>query len=262
MGVLNCTPDSFSDGGRFFAPDAAIEHAEQMLKAGAAVIDVGGESTRPGAQPVAVEEELRRVIPVVEALVRRLGCVVSIDTVKPEVMRAACAAGAEWINDISGLRAPGAIQAAADTGAGVCLMHMQGEPRTMQQAPHYEDVVSEVHDYLQRRVAACEAGGIAREHLCIDPGFGFGKNLQHNLDLLARLPELRINDMPLLIGISRKSMLGTLTGHPSDQRLAAGLAATALAVAGGANIIRTHDVAATRDAIQVAWGFVNARKAK
>lgn len=256
MGILNCTPDSFSDGGRFFDPERAIAHAAQMLADGAAVIDVGGESTRPGADPVCLDEELRRVVPVIETLVQRFDCVVSVDTTKAEVMRAACAAGAEWINDIDALRAPGAIEAAAETGAAVCLMHMQGEPRTMQHAPHYDDVVTEVRAFLVQRAEACVAGGIARERLCIDPGFGFGKNLQHNLQLLGELAALNVAGLPLLVGLSRKSMLGELTGRAAGERLAGGAAAAALAVLGGAAIIRTHDVKETRDALNVAWGVV------
>lgn len=249
MGVLNCTPDSFSDGGRFAGFDAAFAHAEQMLEEGADLIDVGGESTRPGAAPVCVAEELRRIVPVVDSLVQRFGCIVSVDTTKPEVMRAACAAGAELINDIAALRAPGALQVAAESGAGVCLMHMQGEPRTMQKAPHYDDVVGEVTAFLGARVAACVVAGIDHSHLCVDPGFGFGKRLSHNLSLLARLQALQAVGVPVLVGLSRKSMLGEVTGRSVDERLAAGVAAAVLAVERGAAIVRTHDVRATRDAL-------------
>lgn len=258
MGVLNCTPDSFSDGGQFFDPAMAVAHARQMLDDGAAVIDVGGESTRPGAISVPVQEELRRVIPVIETLAQSSSCIVSIDTTKPEVMRAACAAGAEWINDISALTAPDALLAAVDTGAAVCLMHMQGEPRTMQQSPHYDDVVREVRDYLIQRVETCTAAGIARERLCVDPGFGFGKRLLHNLRLLAQLDAVWQCDVPLMVGLSRKSMLGELTGRQVDDRVAASVAAVALAVVQGASIVRTHDVSATRDALAVAWAVATA----
>lgn len=251
MGILNCTPDSFSDGGRFATCDAAIAHAEHMLAEGADLIDVGGESTRPGAQAVSVAEELRRVVPVIEALVHRFGCLVSIDTAKPDVMRTACQAGAEMINDVTALRASGALETAAATGAGVCLMHMQGEPRTMQVAPHYTDVVAEVKAFLVERVDACASAGIPRNRLCVDPGFGFGKRLLHNLRLLADLAELESIGVPVLVGLSRKSMLGELTGEEKDRRLAAGLAAAVLAVQRGATIIRTHDVRATCDALKV-----------
>ncbi|TAM11457.1 MAG: dihydropteroate synthase [Nevskiaceae bacterium] len=251
MGILNCTPDSFSDGGRFAARDAAVAHAEQMLAEGAGIIDVGGESTRPGAQDVSVAEEIRRVVPVIEAIVKRFGCIVSVDTVKPEVMHAACRVGAEMINDIAALRVPGALEAAAQTGAGVCIMHMQGEPRTMQDAPHYVDVVEEVQTFLSERVAACVAAGIGRDRLCVDPGFGFGKRLVHNLRLLSALPVLGDLGVPVLVGVSRKSMLGELTGEPVGQRLAAGLAAAVMAVERGALIVRTHDVRATCDALRV-----------
>ncbi|HEU0198602.1 MAG TPA: dihydropteroate synthase [Nevskiaceae bacterium] len=251
MGILNRTPDSFADGGRFVELSAALARAEAMLEAGAAVIDVGGESTRPGAAPVPAAEELRRVVPVIEALVHRFDCVVSVDTTKPEVMRAACQVGAEWINDINALRAPGALQAAADSGAAVCLMHMQGEPRTMQVAPHYTDVVAEVRRFLAQRVEACTGAGIEHGRLCLDPGFGFGKCLPHNLSLLSHLSQLRVAGLPLLVGLSRKSMLGELTGRAVGERLAAGIAAAVLAVGHGAEVVRTHDVAETVDALKV-----------
>ena len=250
MGVLNVTPDSFSDGGRHATREAAIAHAQAMVGEGAAIIDVGGESTRPGAQPVGVAEELERVIPVVEAL-HRAGVAVSIDTMKPEVMRAACAAGAELINDVMALRAPGALEAARDTGAAVCLMHMRGEPRTMQQAPEYTDVVAEVTHFLHERIEACIAGGIARDRLVADPGFGFGKTLAHNLQLLGGIDRLVGVGVPILAGVSRKSMFGQLLDRSVDERLHGGLAAASLAAWLGARIIRTHDVRATMDALKV-----------
>lgn len=252
MGVLNVTPDSFSDGGRIAGVEGALEAARRMLEEGAALIDVGGESTRPGAAPVAEAEELRRVIPVVERLVAELGCVVSVDTMKPAVMRAACNAGAELINDVNALRAPGALEAARDCGAAVCLMHMQGEPRTMQQAPRYGDVVAEVEAFLRERAECCRQAGIAEDAVVVDPGFGFGKRLEHNITLFAGLRRLTELGYPVMVGMSRKSMLGELTGRPPGQRLAAGVAAAALAVTTGARIVRTHDVAPTIDALRVA----------
>lgn len=261
MGVLNVTPDSFSDGGRHATVDAAVARAKEMAAEGARIIDVGGESTRPGAPPVSEAEELARVLPVIERLRREVDPVVSVDTMKPAVMRAACAAGAELINDVMALRAPGALEAARDTGAAVCLMHMQGEPRTMQQAPAYGDVVSEVREFLAQRAAACVAAGIARERLVLDPGLGFGKTLEHNLRLLAQLEELVALGLPVLVGASRKSMLGQLTGAPVDARLHAGLAAAALAVWHGARLIRSHDVRATMDALKVTAAVRAARPA-
>lgn len=258
MGVVNCTPDSFSDGGRYLGVEAAVAHAERMLADGADIIDVGGESSRPGAAPVPEEEECRRVLPVIRSLVERHGCIVSIDTVKPAVMRAACAAGAEMINDISALRAAGALQVAAESGAGVCLMHMRGEPRTMQRAPRYDDVVREVAGFLAARVSACEAVGVPLVRLCVDPGFGFGKRIEHNLALLAGLESLRALGAPVLVGISRKSMLGDLTERAVSDRLAGGLAAVTAAILHGASIVRTHDVAATMDASRVAWAVKGA----
>jgi len=251
MGVLNVTPDSFSDGGRFNDTQRATAHALAMAAAGAAMLDIGGESTRPGAEPVAAAEELARVLPVLEALVTAGAPPVSVDTTKPEVMRAAAAAGAEMINDVMALRAPGALDAAAATGCAVCLMHMQGEPRTMQQAPHYDDVVTEVYDFLARRVEACIGAGIEPARIVIDPGFGFGKTLEHNLQLMRGLARFSGLGVPLLVGVSRKSMIGALTGRPVAERLAGGLALATLAAQGGAAIIRSHDVAATRDALEV-----------
>lgn len=252
MGVLNVTPDSFSDGGRYVAVDAAIAQALKMVEEGALLLDIGGESTRPGAAPVSVQVELERVIPVIEALVRRTPVALSIDTRKPEVMEAAVAAGASMINDVGALRAPGAIAAAARSGAAVCLMHMQGEPGSMQVEPRYVDVVAEVHQFLAERVAACKAAGIGTDRLVLDPGIGFGKRLDHNMALLARLKALKVGEFPLLVGVSRKSMFGMLLGRGVDDRVAGGVAVATAAVLAGASIIRTHDVAATVDAVKVA----------
>jgi len=254
MGIVNVTPDSFSDGGRLGSAQAAIEHALKLQEAGADILDVGGESTRPGAAAVPVEEEIRRVLPVIEALAGR-GCVVSVDTMKPEVMRAALDAGAAMVNDVMALRAPGALEAVAASDAAVCLMHMQGEPQRMQQAPRYADVVEEVRQFLQDRVAACEAAGIGRERMVIDPGFGFGKTLEHNLALLRHLDRLAELGWPVLAGLSRKSMLGALTGRSVDEREFAGVAAHLMAVARGAKILRVHNVAAMRDALAI-WNAV------
>jgi dihydropteroate synthase len=252
MGVLNVTPDSFSDAGRFASPDAAVEQGLRMAAEGAAMIDVGGESTRPGAQPVNVAEELRRVLPVIERLRRVTTAVVSVDTSRPEVMRAAAAAGAGFINDVRALREPGALDAAAATGCGLCLMHMQGDPRTMQIAPHYDDVVAEVRSFLTARVTACRAAGIDAARLTVDPGFGFGKNLEHNLTLLGHLGELAADGPPVLVGLSRKSMIGKLTGRESGDRVYGSVALAVIAALRGARIIRAHDVAATVDALKVA----------
>lgn len=254
MGIVNVTPDSFSDGGRLDDAQAALHHALKLQEAGADILDVGGESTRPGAAAVPADEEMRRVLPVIEALARR-GCVVSVDTMKPEVMRAALAAGASMVNDVMALRAPDAIEAVAESDAAVCLMHMQGAPRTMQQAPHYADVVGEVSQFLQERVATCEAAGIARVRLVIDPGFGFGKTLDHNLALLKHLRRLTAIGVPVLAGLSRKSMLGTLTGRSVDEREFAGVAAHLMALARGAKLVRVHNVAAMRDALAI-WNAV------
>jgi len=251
MGILNVTPDSFSDGGEFLRGDAALDQARRMVQEGAAVIDVGGESTRPGAAPVGVDEELERVLPVIRTLAAELPVPVSVDTSKPEVMRAAVAAGAGLINDVMALRAPGALQAARDAGVPVCLMHMRGEPRTMQQEPVYGDVVAEVLEFLLERVEACVAAGIPRSRLLLDPGFGFGKTLEHNLQLLRGLERFRESGLPLLVGISRKSMLGTLLDKPVGQRLAGSLAAAVLAVQRGAAIVRVHDVGPTVDALKI-----------
>ncbi|MCL5042995.1 MAG: dihydropteroate synthase [Gammaproteobacteria bacterium] len=259
MGILNVTPDSFSDGGHFNQLDAALYRSEQMLAEGAELIDVGGESTRPGAAPVSVAEELDRVVPVVEALRSRFDVIVSMDTSTPEVMRAGADVGAGLINDVRALRRPGALAAAAETGLAVCLMHMQGEPGSMQAAPHYDDLLAEVNDFLLERSAAALAAGIAEEALLIDPGFGFGKTLEHNLQLFARMPEVAPLQRPLLVGVSRKSMIGNLLQRPVEQRLAGGLALASLAVGLGARIIRTHDVAATLDAVRMTEAVSAAR---
>jgi dihydropteroate synthase len=252
MGVVNVTPDSFSDGGKYLDPQAAISHARRLIDEGVDLVDVGGESTRPGAAPVSETEELRRILPVVEAL-REFP--VSVDTRRPKVMRAALVAGASMINDIEALRAPGALDAVARSDCAVCLMHMQGTPQTMQQDPGYGDVVSEVRDFLAGRIAACEAAGIARSRIVADPGFGFGKTAEHNLTLLKHLPEFASLGVPILAGWSRKSSLGRITGRDTGERLAGSLAAALLALLGGAKILRVHDVQETRDAVLVfeAW---------
>lgn len=252
MGVVNVTPDSFSDGGKFLNADAAVAHALRLVDEGAAILDIGGESTRPGAQPVPVGEELRRVLPVIEQLASRTRAIISIDTGKPEVMTAAAAAGAGLINDVRALREPGALAAAAASGCAVCLMHMQGEPRTMQAAPSYDDVVHEVHAFLYERAQQCLDAGIARERIVLDPGFGFGKTQAHNLELLRRLAELTAGDYPVLVGLSRKSWVGALTGRGPDERLHGSVALAVIAVLNGARIVRAHDVAATVDAIKIA----------
>jgi dihydropteroate synthase len=253
MGVLNVTPDSFSDGGRFAALPAALAHGKRLAEEGAAIVDVGGESTRPGAAPVDENEELRRVIPVIEGLAG-LAVPVSVDTRKPGVMRRALAAGASMVNDVAALAAPGAIEAVAASGAAACLMHMQGEPGTMQADPRYGDVVGEVRGFLRARVAACVAAGIPRERLVVDPGFGFGKTLQHNLALLAGLSAIAADGVPVLAGLSRKRMIAALTGRDDGDREAGSVAAAVLAVLHGARIIRAHDVRATVDALAVVAG--------
>jgi len=252
MGVLNVTPDSFSDGGRFLTADEAIRHAQHMVAEGAALIDVGGESTRPGAEPVDTAEELDRVIPVIEVLAAELPVPVSVDTSKPEVMQAAIAAGASMVNDVLALQVPGALEAVAASQVAVCLMHMQGRPRTMQQAPQYDDVVRDVRHFLCGRVRECEAIGIDRSRIVIDPGFGFGKTVEHNLVLLASLDEFSREGLPVLAGLSRKSLIGQITGRPAGERLAGSVALAALAVSHGAAIVRAHDVAATVDAVKIA----------
>jgi len=253
MGILNVTPDSFSDGGCFVRPAEAIEQALRMVDEGASIIDIGGESTRPGAQDVPIEEEIRRVVPVIEALAPELPVPISVDTSKPEVMRAAVTAGAGLVNDVYALRREGALEAAAELQVPVCLMHMQGEPRTMQAEPHYVDVVAEVVAFLREQVARCEAAGIERGRLLLDPGFGFGKSLEHNLVLLRHLDELAVDGLPLLVGMSRKSMIGAVLDAPVEERLYGSVAAAALAVWQGARVIRVHDVKATADAVKLAW---------
>jgi len=251
MGIVNVTPDSFSDGGAFTSLDAARAQALRLVAEGAAIIDIGGESTRPGAAAVTVEEELERVIPVVASLAPILDVPISVDTSSPAVMTAAAEAGAGLINDVRALRRPGALAAAAATGLPVCLMHMLDEPATMQQAPAYEDVVGEVSAFLAERMARCLDTGIAHERLLVDPGFGFGKDLSHNLRLLDGLPRLVELGAPLLVGLSRKSMIGALTGRAVQERLAGSVAAAVLAVERGARIVRVHDVGATVEALQV-----------
>ncbi|KEA64919.1 Dihydropteroate synthase [Marinobacterium lacunae] len=257
MGILNVTPDSFSDGGNLYRAsklsiEQALVHAAGMVADGATLIDVGGESTRPGAEPVSVQEELDRVIPVVERISAELDVVISVDTSAPEVMREASAAGVGLINDVRSLAKEGALEAAAETGLPLCLMHMQGSsPATMQLAPSYEDIVSEVSDFLSQQIVRCEAAGIPRERLVLDPGFGFGKTLEHNLTLLRRMDELNALGLPLLVGTSRKSMIGQALGREVDSRLAGSLATVALAVERGGRIIRVHDVAATVDVVRM-----------
>ncbi len=260
MGVINVTPDSFSDGGRFFDTAQAIEQGVRLAGEGAAILDIGGESTRPGAAEVAEQEELRRVLPVVERLRTRTSAVISIDTSKPGVMRAAAAAGAGLINDVRALREPGALEAAASTGCAVCLMHMQGEPRTMQLAPSYRDVVSEVKAFLAERVQGARAAGLSEDRLVLDPGFGFGKTLEHNLQLLRQLRDLAVQGLPVLAGLSRKSMVGKLTGRPEGERVHGSIALAVIAAQNGASIIRAHDVAATTDALRTLAAVAGKRR--
>jgi dihydropteroate synthase len=254
MGIVNVTPDSFSDSGRHLLRDAAITHAHQLIAEGADILDIGGESTRPGALSVSAQEELDRVLPVIEGL-RGVVVPLSIDTCKPGVMRAALAAGVHMVNDINALQQPEALAAVVASDAAVCLMHKQGLPQTMQQKPHYEDVVHEVMEFLRSRIAAVEAAGVARNRIMVDPGFGFGKTLAHNLTLLRNLDKFTVLGVPLLTGLSRKSMLGLITGQDVDKRLAASLAAALLAVQRGAGIVRVHDVRATCDALKI-WQSV------
>ena len=260
MGVLNVTPDSFSDGGKYVQRDAALAQARRMVEEGAGIIDIGGESTRPGAAPVTVEQELERVVPVVEAIAAELDVVISLDTSTPDVMREGARAGAGLINDVRALTRPGAMAAAVDTGLAVCLMHMNGEPGVMQQQPSYpdDDVVSAVEIYLRERIEACLAAGIPRQRLVIDPGFGFGKTLAHNLRLLHEMNRLQAFELPILAGMSRKSMIGHALGRPVDQRLAAGLALHVMAFERGAHIIRAHDVRETADALNIAQAVLSA----
>ena len=254
MGIVNVTPDSFSDGGKFTSAQAAIDHGLQLVKEGADILDIGGESTRPGADVVPVEEEKRRVLPVIRALAQA-GLVVSIDTRKPEVMQAALDAGAVMVNDVMALRGPGALQVVTASEAAVCLMHMQGEPQTMQQTPVYQDVVREVKAFLDARVAACMGAGISQQRIVIDPGFGFGKTLAHNLALLKNLAVLAVGEVPVMAGLSRKAMLGALSERETGEREYAGVAAHMLALMQGAGLLRVHDVAAMRDALAV-WNAV------
>jgi dihydropteroate synthase len=250
-GILNVTPDSFSDGGRFFDHDRAVAHGFDLACQGADPIDVGGESTRPGAQAPTVAEELDRVVPVVERLVRVTGVPLSVDTSRPEVMRAAVRAGASMINDVRALRVPGALAAAAELGVPVCLMHMQGEPATMQRSPRYGDVVVEVRSFLAERLSAAQAAGVSSDVMVVDPGFGFGKTLAHNVALLHGLRELATLGARLMVGVSRKGMVGAVTGRPVEQRLAGSISTAVLAVQRGARLLRVHDVGATRDALAV-----------
>ena len=251
MGILNVTPDSFSDGGRYGKRDAALRHAEAMLKAGATLIDVGGESTRPGARAVSPVEELERVAPVVEAIARELDVIISVDTSTPAVIRETARLGAGLINDVRSLQRDGALDAAADSGLPVCLMHMRGEPTTMQQNPQYPDVVAEVREFLLERLAACSAAGIGAERVILDPGFGFAKTLEHNLSLFKHLHALHALGRPLLVGVSRKSMIGKVLGHEVGERLYGSLALAALALSKGAHILRVHDVAQTVDVVRM-----------
>lgn len=249
MGVLNVTPDSFSDGGQFIDAAAAVAHGVRMAGEGAAIIDVGGESTRPGADPVTVEEEIRRVVPVVQQLRAQTGAVISVDTSKPEVMRAAAEAGAGLLNDVRAFSAAGALETAAATRCALCVMHMQGDPRTMQLAPHYHDVVRDVAAFLEARVQACRAAGVAADRIVIDPGFGFGKTLEHNLELLRQLRKLG-SEWPIMVGLSRKSLVGRITGRAAGERVHGSVALAMLAVINGARIVRVHDVGPTMDALK------------
>ncbi len=258
MGILNVTPDSFSDGGRFMDRDSARRQADAMSSGGAAIIDIGGESTRPGSTAVDVQQELDRVLPAIEAVREVTDLPISIDTSKPAVMRAAVAAGAAMINDVMALQADGALSAAAEMGVPVCLMHMKGLPRTMQQNPVYTDVVGEVAAFLEARVDACVSAGLPADRIVVDPGFGFGKSPAHNIELLANLRQLRVRGRPLLVGISRKSTLGELTGRSANERMPASIAAAVIAVLQGAAIVRVHDVPATVDALKVATAVKSA----
>ena len=255
MGILNITPDSFSDGGVFLSPDKAIAQALRMAEEGADIIDIGGESTRPGARPISAQEEIDRVLPVVEALHKKIPLPISIDTSKPEVMRAAVKAGAGMINDVRALRETGALAVATQLGVPVCLMHMQGEPRTMQDDPRYADVVGEVRDFLKQRLNACRNAGILAQRVVVDPGFGFGKTLEHNIELLRGLKQLLTLGAPVLVGLSRKSMIGKALGLPVEQRLHASVALAVMAVQQGARIVRVHDVGPTAEALRM-WSTV------
>lgn len=258
MGILNVTPDSFSDGGKHNTRDQALRHAQSMIEAGATIIDIGGESTRPGAAEVSEQEELDRVVPIVEAIARYFDVWISVDTSKAAVITASAAAGADLINDIRSLQEPDALEAAARTGLPVCIMHMQGQPQTMQQAPHYDDVVSDVISFFHQHIARCEQAGIARDKLVLDPGFGFGKNLSHNYQLLNRLPELHEFNLPLLVGMSRKSMVGQLLNIPPEQRVTGSVACAVIAAMKGARIIRVHDVKETVEAMRIVEATLSA----
>jgi len=255
MGIVNVTPDSFSDGGLHLQKEAALAHARQLISEGADIIDIGGESTRPGSQPISIQQELDRVLPIIEGL-RGAPVPISVDTCKPEVMRAAIAAGVQMINDINALQSVSAMDAVASCDVGVCLMHKQGDPQTMQEQPHYHDIVTEVSGYLETRIAAAIAAGIDVSRIAIDPGFGFGKTLAHNLALLRELKKLTGLGVPVLAGLSRKSMLGALTGQDATHRMPASIAAAVLAVQRGASIVRVHDVSATVDAFKI-WNAIN-----
>jgi dihydropteroate synthase len=250
MGIVNVTPDSFSDGARYFETDAAIAHARRLIGEGADMLDIGGESTRPGAQPVSVQDELARVLPIIEAL-RDAAIPLSVDTSKPQVMRRVLDAGADMINDVYAFRQDGALQAVADSPCGLCVMHMQGEPRTMQHAPHYNHLLQDIQDFLQARVRVMLQQGIDKQRLVIDPGFGFGKTRQHDYWLLGHLDQIAVQGLPLLLGLSRKSMIGHVTGRPAGERVAGSIAGALAGVARGAKIVRVHDVAATVDALKV-----------
>lgn len=262
MGILNVTPDSFSDGGHYHQRDAALRHAEHMVEAGAAIIDVGGESTRPGSIQVSLDEELARVIPIVESLTQYFDVWISIDTSKPEVMRAAAMAGAHFINDVRCLQVPGALQAAVELGLPICLMHMQGQPETMQQTPYYENVLATVDSFFALQIQRCVLAGIPRHNLILDPGFGFGKTLQHNYQLLAQLAMLKHFNLPMLVGMSRKSMIGHLLQLGTDRCLAGSLACAVIAAMQGAQIIRAHDVRETVEAMRVVEATLFARRSE
>ncbi|CNE30207.1 dihydropteroate synthase [Yersinia enterocolitica] len=259
MGILNVTPDSFSDGGRHNNLDKALQHAERMLSAGATLIDIGGESTRPGATEVSEQEELDRVVPVVEALAKRFDVWLSVDTSKAAVITESARAGAHLINDIRSLQEPGALEAAAKTGLPVCLMHMQGQPQSMQQSPHYDDLMADVNQFFKHHIDRCIAAGIAKSKLLLDPGFGFGKNLAHNYQLLARLAELHHFELPLLVGMSRKSMVGQLLNVPPQQRVIGSVACAVISALQGAQIVRVHDVKETVEAMRVVEATLSAK---
>lgn len=252
MGILNVTPDSFSDGGQYSALDAAVQQAKRMLAAGASIIDIGGESTRPGAASVSEQEERQRVVPVIDALVKAIpDIIISVDTSKPAVMRAAVNAGAQMINDVNALQAPDALSVAAELNVPVCLMHMQGQPRTMQNNPTYQNVVDDVKNFFENRLSACKTAGIDKHSVVLDPGFGFGKTVQHNLELLKQLATFHVLDCPLLVGVSRKSMIGAVLDKTVDERMLGSVVAATMAATYGAHIIRVHDVAETADAMRV-----------